>query len=83
MIESIVRRVPLFSNLPPAEIATLAASLTEARYPAGTVLFFEGDCGDTFYIVVDGEIDILKGMGTPEELLLEIRDSGEFKEDMD
>jgi sigma-B regulation protein RsbU (phosphoserine phosphatase) len=78
MINSIIRRVPLFSNLPPAEIEALAATLTEKTYPAQTVLFREDERGDRFYIVVEGVIEIIKAMDTPDERILEIRDMGEF-----
>lgn len=78
MIESIIRRVPLFSNLPSAEIESLAAALTEKTYSAKTILFREGERGDRFFIVIDGSIEIVLAMDTPDERLLEIRENGEF-----
>jgi len=42
------------------------------------VLFREGEYGDRFYIVVEGQIAILKALDTPNERFLAIRGPGEF-----
>lgn len=78
MIKSIISRIPLFSTLPPEELDALVASLSEKVYPAQTVLFREGECGDKFYIVLDGQIAILKAMGSKDERLLGLRGVGDF-----
>lgn len=78
MDNSLIRQVPLFSTLPPAEIDALAAELQEVDYPAETVLFREGEHGDKFYIVARGQIEIIKAMDTPSARRLAIRGTGEF-----
>lgn len=78
MDKSLICQVPLFSTLPPAEIEALAAELQEVDYPAETVLFREGERGDKFYIVADGQIEIIKAMDTPNARRLAIRGTGEF-----
>lgn len=78
MDTSLIRQVPLFSSLNPSEIELLVAALKEARYPAKTVLFKEGEYGEKFYIVAEGEVAIIKAMGTPNERLIAIRGSGQF-----
>ncbi len=78
MDTSLIRQVPLFSSLEPSGIELLAAALKECHYPAKTVLFKEGDYGDKFYIVAEGEVAIIKAIGTPNERLLAIRGSGQF-----
>ena len=78
MNASTIGRVPLFAALPPAELATLAASLRQSRYPAHTVLFREGDYGDRFYIVLDGQIAIIKALDTDDERLLTVHGAGAF-----
>lgn len=55
---SIPRQMPFFSNLPLAEIKALAANLQERSYPAQTVLFREGERGEGFFVVVEGQIAI-------------------------
>ena len=74
---ALIRRVPLFATLPDAEIAPLAAALRPASYPAGAILFREGDWGDRIYIVLAGQIAIVSALGTPDEHVLGLRGSGE------
>jgi len=79
---NIIRQVPLFSTLPEEELAALAASLREVDFPAHTVLFEEGECGDRFYIIVEGGVAIFKAMGNGEERVFGIRGPGEFVGEM-
>src|SRR3954452_791971 len=82
MDNTLLRHVPLFVSLPPNELADMAVSLQETSYPAGVVLFREGDYGDRFYIVLDGEIAIVKALGSDDERLLGRRGAGEFVGEM-
>jgi phosphoserine phosphatase RsbU/P len=82
MIESLIRRVPFFATLPQAEIVWLAQTLQLTSYAADTVLFHEGELGDRFYIVLEGEIAIVKAMGADAERLIGIRGAGAFVGEM-
>jgi serine phosphatase RsbU (regulator of sigma subunit) len=77
-----IRRVPLFTLLPDAEIAPLAAALRPTSYPAGTILFREGDRGDRIYIVLAGRIAIVSALGTADEHVLGLRGVGEVVGEM-
>jgi serine phosphatase RsbU (regulator of sigma subunit) len=77
-VAALLRRVPLFEELPPDEIARLAGHLRLLSYPAGALLFVEGDAGDRAYIVLDGAIAIIKSIGTADERLVNIRGEGEL-----
>jgi MFS family permease len=50
--------VPIFTPLPGGSIEHLAARLVPLRVEAGTVIVREGDAGDRFYIVADGELEV-------------------------
>jgi serine phosphatase RsbU (regulator of sigma subunit) len=78
MREMYLHQVPLFATLPPSEISYLAASLRELEVPAREVLFHEGDDADRFFILMDGLIEIVKELGTPDERLLGVREPGSF-----
>jgi serine phosphatase RsbU (regulator of sigma subunit) len=78
----LVRRIPLFTTLPDAEITPLAAALRPAAYPAGAVLFREGDRGDRIYIVLAGQIAIVSALGTADEHVLGLRGVGEVVGEM-
>lgn len=75
-------RVPLFANLPESEIHNLAATLTLRQVADGTVLFHEGDEGRHFFIVRQGELQVIKSLDTPDERILNRRTPGEFVGEM-
>jgi serine phosphatase RsbU (regulator of sigma subunit) len=77
-----LRQVPLFATLPMAEIEQMASALEPVAFLAGTILFREGEVGDRFYIVLEGEIAIIKAMDTPDERLVGVRGPGEFVGEM-
>ncbi len=77
-VECLLANTPLFNSLPAEEWSRLARAMTVIELPAGTVLFREGDPSDHFYIVLAGDVEIVKAFGTPEELVLGVRDAGDF-----
>jgi phosphoserine phosphatase RsbU/P len=80
--ETLISKVPLFATLPHDEQRRLAETLRPCEIPANTVLFREGEYGDRFYIVIDGQIEIVKALGTADERLLGVRGRGEFVGEM-
>jgi sigma-B regulation protein RsbU (phosphoserine phosphatase) len=78
MYANLLRQVPFFVSLPDEEINRLARSLRQSQIPQGVVLFREGEAAEKFYILLEGEIDILKGLGSPDERLLGTRFAGSF-----
>jgi sigma-B regulation protein RsbU (phosphoserine phosphatase) len=76
--EKLLSRAPLFSGLPEDEIHKLSETLSVREIPPGTILFHEGDVGDRFYIIIQGQIEVIKALSTPEERLIGIRGPGEF-----
>ncbi len=73
-----IREVPLFASLRGTETQFLAEILQEREYPAGTLLFREGEPGASLAILVDGEVEIIKALETPDERLLGVRRPGDF-----
>lgn len=74
----LIRQVPLFASLHGTEVGFLADILHEVELPAGTLLFHEGDPGDRFFLIVDGEIEVVKALGTADERIIAVRKAGEF-----
>jgi sigma-B regulation protein RsbU (phosphoserine phosphatase) len=72
--EELISRVQLFSSLPRSEVEHLARVLRPIECPAGAMLFHEGTYGNQFYILLDGELEIIKGLGTDAERLIALRD---------
>jgi len=57
---ALLRSLPLFAELPAPAIEGLAAALTRAEVPAGTVLIRQGDPGDAYYAIAAGELDVMQ-----------------------
>ena len=55
---SLLRSMKIFTLLPAPVLEGLARSLVPERVPAGTVVIREGEPGDRFYAIADGEVDI-------------------------
>ncbi|HYG72875.1 MAG TPA: cyclic nucleotide-binding domain-containing protein [Actinomycetota bacterium] len=57
----ILRRIPLFSALEPAELQRVAAIAGERTYADGEVIGVEGDVGDEMHVIVDGTVRVVRG----------------------
>jgi len=55
----VLRHAPMFGLLPVASIEHLASQLRRRMFPAGTVVFEQGDPASDFYIVVDGGAEVI------------------------
>ena len=55
---ALLRAVDIFEPLPEATLERLALSLQELRFPAGGIVIREGDTGDLFYVIGDGEVEV-------------------------
>ncbi len=54
-------RVPLLAPLPPTTVEKVAARSSIADAEAGEVLLTEGEDGDLFYVILDGEVEVWNG----------------------
>jgi serine phosphatase RsbU (regulator of sigma subunit) len=66
----ILKQNPLFASLPLKEAEHLISTLHRIQLPQRSILFHEGEPGECFYIVLEGRLDVIKALGTPEERLL-------------
>jgi serine phosphatase RsbU (regulator of sigma subunit) len=71
-----IAQIPLFAVLPGEERQYLSATLQPCEFTSGSILMREGECDDHFYIVLDGEAEVIKALGTPDERLLAIKPGG-------
>jgi len=76
--DELICLVPAVASLPSEELEHLATSLRREQFPAGTLLLREGERGEQLYLLVDGEVDIIKALGTEGERLLGIRQPRSF-----
>jgi serine phosphatase RsbU (regulator of sigma subunit) len=78
MVELMSEQIPLLASLPVSERAELVASLRPIILSQGALLFREGDPGDSFYIIAEGQVEIVKALGTEDERLLRVQGPATF-----
>lgn len=78
LVNELIRCVPLFEMLPEQELAALARAVSKRKISKGTLLFREGHREGQFFILIDGEVEVIKAMGTQDERLLAIREPCSF-----
>ncbi len=71
-------KVPLFASLSAEHRRELEQSMRLITLNPGELLCREGEYGDAFYIVLQGEVEIIKALGTGTERLLRTEGPGEF-----
>ena len=81
-MSNLLSRIPLLADLPVADLDQLVTTLKVTELQPGEILFREGEVGDHFYVIVDGQLEILRAAGTAEELLLNVIGQGEYLGDM-
>ena len=76
LVERVIflRKVPLFEALPPQELEPIAAVAEEELFSEGEPLAVRGDPGDTLYVIVDGQVQVLGA----DEQELAVRGPGDF-----
>ena len=61
---SLLRGLPLFAALPLAALERVATGMREVRFAAGDRLMTQGDAGDTFVVIEQGDVEVAMD-GTP------------------
>jgi sigma-B regulation protein RsbU (phosphoserine phosphatase) len=76
------KKIPLLSGLPAKELDTLAATLQVVLLQPGEVLFRENEPGDSLYIVLEGQLEVLLGIDTKDEKRMATMGPGEYLGEM-
>jgi CRP/FNR family transcriptional regulator, cyclic AMP receptor protein len=74
----ILRRVPLFENLPETDLQSFAELARERSYPRGSVIVFEDDPGDALYVVATGQVKVVLVAEDGREVILSVLGPGDF-----
>ena len=67
----------LFELLTMEEIEAVSAAFKRQEYEAGAKIFLEGDKGNALYVIISGEVKIVKGEGGAETELIRLA-GGDF-----
>ena len=55
----LLRNISMFSNIEVSKLKLLAFASDWLTFEAGDTLFRQGEMGDTAYVIIEGEVDIL------------------------
>jgi signal transduction histidine kinase len=67
-----------FPGISPGEVAELINNSKLVNYPAGTILCHENAIEDTFYLILEGEVEVTKVINNSETRLLKKLAAGDF-----
>ncbi len=56
-----LRKVDIFADMTTRQLGHVASVTHEVMKPAGSLIFAEGDAGDALYVIVSGEVEVLRG----------------------
>ncbi|HEX2513179.1 MAG TPA: cyclic nucleotide-binding domain-containing protein, partial [Chloroflexota bacterium] len=76
-IATALRGVPLFRLLSGRQLTELARVARRYRYGAGQRVFSQGDAGDTFYVILSGQVKVSVMSPEGQEAILVVLDAGE------
>ncbi|HUH06528.1 MAG TPA: ATP-binding protein [Egibacteraceae bacterium] len=68
-LDARLRKVSLFAGLSDDDLVRICEGVEDLDLAPGEVLFTEGEEGDTAYVIVSGEIEVLKATGRRQTLL--------------
>ncbi|CAK0749233.1 Cyclic nucleotide-binding domain-containing protein [Gammaproteobacteria bacterium] len=60
----LLSQVPLFSGFQRADLLEVLTVIEKETYSLGEYIFYEGDLGESLYILVSGEVQVIKGQST-------------------
>jgi phosphoserine phosphatase RsbU/P len=82
MPESAFLNVPLFRDIPRADMANIVSQLPVETFEPGAYLFRDGDPGDNLYVVREGELEVILAAESPDEMLLKVVGPGDYVGEM-
>jgi CRP-like cAMP-binding protein len=73
-----LRDIPIFAGLKPDALRDLAGHITEASFPAGALVFQEGEPGSELFVIHTGRVEVIKHLGVSRETTLAKLKPGDF-----
>ena len=69
-IVELLGRTTMFASMKPAELEKLATFANERSFKKGSLIFYQGDPGDAFYVVASGSVKVFLASKQAEEMVL-------------
>lgn len=74
----LLKGIEIFEGLAVGELAAVASVTDEIDYPEGEIVIREGDSGETMYLIIEGEVSVLKKPSEGPEIELDRIGSGDY-----
>lgn len=73
-----LKKINLFEGLSVSELAAVASVTEEIVYPPGEIVIKEGETGETMYLIIKGEVSVIKGQEKGREIELDRIGAGAY-----
>ena len=73
----LLKEIEIFSDLSPAELAAIATVTKELNYPGDQTVIKQNDVGETVFLVVDGEVEVIKELADENKMVIAIIGAGD------
>ena len=77
IVADALRRVPIFTSLGAGQILEISRVARRQRYDRDDVVFYQGDPGDTFYVILQGQVKVSVSSSEGQEAILVMLDAGD------
>ena len=74
----LLRGIEIFEGLSVGELAAVASVTEETDYPEGQIVIREGEPGETLYLIINGEVSVIKGLGGDQPIELDRIGKGDY-----
>src|SRR6266498_3101051 len=78
MAEIELREIPLFSEMDEQEVAGIRSIMDEKKFKPGQIIIREGDVGDLFYVITEGQAEIIIRDANGSDVVLHEAGPGDF-----
>jgi len=76
-LKNTISKMPIYKGLSESDLDSLARIASKRQYRKGSVIFFEGEFSEGFYVVVAGRVKITKVSVKGREQILYVLETGE------
>ena len=74
----LLKGIELFESLSVGELAAIASVVEEIDYPVDEIIIKEGSAGDTLFLMIEGEVSVIKDLGEINEVEIDRMTDGEY-----
>ncbi len=74
----LLKGIELFESLSVGELAAIASVVEEIDCPVGEIIIKEGSAGDTLFLMIKGEVSVIKDFGEINEVEIDRMTDGEY-----